>query len=137
MRSVRTTKEANMSNLDFNRPDLAKQIEKLPVGELDQLPYGVIKLDADGVTRVFNATEARMSGFKSRPALGLEFFLKVAPCMGTPEFRGRIEQARQTGNIDIEMGWVGDFDDMDREMQVRIQSASDNGIWIFIYREAE
>jgi hypothetical protein len=27
------------------------------------------------------------------------------------------------GNVDIEMGWVGDFEDKDREMQVRIQSS--------------
>jgi photoactive yellow protein len=125
-----------MPEFDFNRPDLARAIETLDPTQIDQLPYGVIKLDADGGTKIFNATEARMSGFKSRPALGLEFFLDVAPCMGKPEFRGRIEQARRNGTVDIEMGWVGDFDDMDREMQVRIQSSSDNGIWIFIHRES-
>lgn len=126
-----------MSNFDFNRPDLAKAIEQLTPSELDELPFGVIKLDSDGVTKIFNATEARMSGFKSRPAIGLEFFLNVAPCMGKPEFRGRIEQARQSGLVDFEMGWIGDFDDMDREMQVRIQSSSDNGIWIFIHRDLD
>jgi photoactive yellow protein len=125
-----------MPEFDFNRPDLARAIETLDAKQIDQLPYGVIRLDADGVTKIFNATEARMSGFKSRPALGLEFFLDVAPCMGKPEFRGRIDQARRNGTVDIEMGWVGDFDDLDREMQVRIQSSSDNGIWIFIHREA-
>jgi photoactive yellow protein len=126
-----------MSEIDLNRPDLAKAVEKLSQSELDQLPFGAIKLDADGVTKVFNKTEARMSGFKSRPALGLDFFLNVAPCMGKPEFRGRIEQARRDGHVDIEMGWLGDFDDRDREMQVRIQSSSDHGIWIFIHRETE
>jgi photoactive yellow protein len=124
-----------MPEFDFNRPDLARAIETLDATQIDQLPYGVIKLDADGVTKIFNATEARMSGFKSRPALGLEFFLDVAPCMGKPEFRGRIEQVRRNGTVDIEMGWVGDFDNIDREMQVRIQSSTDNGIWIFIHRE--
>jgi photoactive yellow protein len=126
-----------MSNFDFNRPDLAKAIEQLTPNEIDELPFGVIKLDSDGVTKIFNATEARMSGFKSRPAIGLEFFLNVAPCMGKPEFRGRIEQARQNGLVDFEMGWVGDFDDIDREMQVRIQSSSDNGVWIFIHRDLD
>jgi hypothetical protein len=77
-----------------------------------------------------------MSSFKSRP-LGLDFFLNVAPCMGKPEFRGRVEQARRNDTVDIEMGWVGDFDDIDREMQVRIQWSSDHGTWIFIHRETE
>ncbi len=124
-----------MADLDFNRFDLAKAVEQLGQDEIDQLHFGVIKLDAAGVTRVFNKAEARLSGFKSRPALGLDFFLNVAPCMGKPDFRGRIEQARRNGHVDIEMGWVGDFDDSNREMQVRIQSSSDNGIWIFIHRE--
>jgi hypothetical protein len=57
--------------------------------------------------------------------------------MGKPEFRGRIEQARRHGIVDIELGWVGDFDDINREMQVRIQSSCDNGTWIFIYRDME
>jgi photoactive yellow protein len=135
MRSAHITGEKTMPDLDFNRPDLARAVEKLGPNELDQLPFGVIKLDADGVAKVFNRTEAQMSGFKSRPALGLDFFLNVAPCMGKPEFRGRIEQARRNGIVDIELGWVGDFDDMDREMQVRIQSSCDNGTWIFIHRE--
>ncbi|MGA7803831.1 hypothetical protein [Bradyrhizobium sp.] len=126
-----------MPDLDFNLPDLAKQVENLTADQLDELPFGVIKLDADGVTRVYNKAEAQLSGFKSRPALGLDFFLNVAPCMSKPEFRGRIEQARRNGTVDIEMGWVGDFEDMDREMQVRIQSSSDNGLWIFIHRETE
>jgi hypothetical protein len=43
-----------MADLDFNRPDLAKAVEKLDPSEIDQLPFGVIKLDAQGVTKVFN-----------------------------------------------------------------------------------
>jgi photoactive yellow protein len=126
-----------VADVEFSRPDLAKAVEQLSPGERDQLAFGVIRLDADGVATFFNKTEAQLSGFKSRPALGLDFFLDVAPCMGTPEFRGRIEQARLNGTIDIEMGWVGDFNDIDREMQVRIQSSSDNGLWIFIHREMD
>lgn len=124
-----------MTVLDFHDPELGKGAEALTEDELNALPFGAIRLDPHGVVTVFNKTEAAKSGYKSRPALGLEFFLRVAPCMGKPEFKGRIEEARRLGTIDIEMGWIGDFDDADREMQVRIQSASDGGEWIFILRE--
>ncbi|MGO3928634.1 hypothetical protein NP284_10030 [Rhodopseudomonas pseudopalustris] len=124
-----------MNTVDFHDSDLARTIEQLAPEQIDALPFGVIKLDGNGIVTVFNRTEAIESGYKSRPALGLDFFLQVAPCMGQPEFRGRIEQARQLGRVDIELGWVGDFSDINRSLQVRIQSASDGGLWIFNLRD--
>jgi photoactive yellow protein len=120
--------------IDFNRPDLAKAVEALDKPAIDQLPFGVIKLDGAGEVTLFNATEARDSGYGDRPSVGQDFFLKVAPCMSVPEFLGRIEQAKHLGAVDIELGWIGDFNDRDREMQVRVQSAADGGLWIFNMR---
>lgn len=125
-----------MTLIDFNAPDLAQQLEQLSDAERDAAPFGIIKLDSSGRVTHFNATEARLSGYGSRPALGLDFFTSVAPCMGTAEFRGRIEQAQRHGTVDIEIGHVGDFSDPERELQVRAQSASDGGLWICILREA-
>ena len=123
-----------MTIIDFNQPTLARAVEALDRDQIDRLPFGVIKLDAGGAVTLFSRTEATQSGYRDRPALGLDFFLEVAPCMGRPEFRGRIEQARQSGEVDIEIGWIGDFDDRNREMQVRVQSAADGGLWIFNLR---
>ncbi len=124
-----------MTTVLFSDPDLAKAVEALSDEQKHELPFGAIKLDENGVVTFFNATEATKSGYKKRPAVGLDFFLKVAPCMDTPEFKGRIDEARRHGAVDIEMGWVGDFDDPNREMVVRIYSASDGGFWIFLNRE--
>jgi photoactive yellow protein len=120
--------------IDFNRPDLAKAIETLENGVIDQLPFGVIKLDDKGQVTLYSATEAHQSGYGNRSSVGQDFFLNVAPCMGAAEFLGRIEQAKRLGTVDIELGWIGDFNDRDREMQVRIQSAADGGLWIFNMR---
>lgn len=122
---------------DFNDPALARAVEQLTPDQIDNLPFGVIRLDPNGVVTLLNRTEAVESGYKSRPSLGLDFFLEVAPCMGRPEFRGRIEQARQHGQVDIEFGWVGDFSDINRAFQVRIQSANDGGLWIFNLRDLD
>jgi photoactive yellow protein len=126
-----------MTNVHFSDPDIVKSIEALTDEQKHDLPFGVIKLDEAGVVTFFSATEARQSGYKARPAIGLDFFLSVAPCMGTPEFKGRVDEARRLGAVDIEMGWVGDFDDLNREMVVRILSASDGGLWIFLNREED
>ena len=123
-----------MNKLNFHAIDLAARVERLADSEIDDLPFGVIKLRADHVVEKYSKCEARLSGYGSRPALGLDYFINVAPCMGAPAYKGRIEQALRSGKVDIEMSWIGDFEDREREMNVRIQSAEDGGLWIFTQR---
>jgi photoactive yellow protein len=118
----------------FEAADLASQVEALSDAERDALPYGAIKLDVKGVVCAYNQTEARLSGRKSRPTVGLSFFADVAPCMASPDMRGRIDDAARRGAVDIEIGWIGDFDDPDGEIQIRVLSASDGGLWLFMNR---
>lgn len=123
--------------IDFDAPDLAKKIEKLTTIEIDALPFGVVRLD-DALRVVFySKTEGRLSGYGSRPVLGRIFFTEIAPCMNTAEFAGRIAAARSRGTLDLEFAWTGDFADPKREIHVRIQSASDRGVWIFLSRNPE
>jgi photoactive yellow protein len=119
----------------FDNANLAAEVEALTAEDVDKLPFGAIRLDAGGIVRLYNATERRQSGFKARPAISLDFFAEIAPCMDNPEFKGRIETARKAGTVDIEMGWIGDFADRNRELTVRIQSASDGGLWLFHRRD--
>lgn len=118
---------------DFMTLRLAEAVEKLPAGDIDRLPFGVIGLDPLAIVRTFNKTEAQQSGFGER-ARGKDFFLDVAPCMKNGYFTGRIEKARAAGTLDISFSFVGDFSDHDREITVRVQSASDGGTWIFHQR---
>lgn len=120
----------------FDQPDLARAVESLPLGEVERLPFGAIRLDDNGVVLFCNATELKQSGSGPRARLGLDFFAQVAPCMDTDDYRGRIERARANGLLDLEFTHIGDFDDPDRELTVRIQSASAGGVWIFMRREA-
>lgn len=124
------------SPVTFDMNGLAEAVERLPKDAVDALPFGAIRLDGAGLVTFYSAAEAKLSGYGSqRPALGVSFFLEVAPCMNTPAFSGRIEKARAAGKYDLEFGWIGDFSDRSRELRVRIQPASDGGCWIFIQRE--
>lgn len=124
-----------LNQLDFDVPDLARQVEQLAAADIHSLPYGVVRLDDDGKIIFFNEAEARLSGYGRRDdPVGRNFFTEVAPCLATPQFLGRIDRARASGTIDIEFGAVGDFDDLDKELRFRIQSASDGGVWIFTQR---
>lgn len=120
---------------DFDDSQLAMAIEALPSEIVDALPYGAIRLGDDGKVEYYSAAERRLSGSGNHDRLGLDFFSKIAPCMDNPDFRGRVERARASGILDLEFSHVGDFEDRDRELTVRIQSASTGGYWIFMRRD--
>ena len=120
---------------DFSEPALAKRIEALSPEAIDTLPFGVIRLDGEGRVAYFSEAERQLSGIGSLAKLGDNFFADIAPCMGTDAFRGRIERARKAGTLDIEFSHIGDYEDRDRELSIRAQSASDGGTWLFLRRE--
>ncbi len=122
--------------MDFDTPRLAQAIERLTLDEVDALPYGAIRLNAEGRVTFYSKAEARLSGYGTRPAIGKVFFSEIAPCMDNDDFLGRIEAARRQGALDLEFGWIGDFEDRDRALRVRVQSSSDGGVWVFISRDA-
>lgn len=120
---------------DYDDPDLAVKIEALSEAELDALPFGAVRLDDDRRVHVFNRAERELSGWGDRKRIGRDFFAEIAPCMNNDSFRGRIEQAMKAGALDLEFGHVGDFSDRERELNVRVQSASAGGYWLFIRRD--
>ncbi len=119
--------------IDFNAPDLAARVEGLSQADLDRLPFGVILLDREGTVLFYSETEARQSGYNKRPT-GENFFA-VARCMAGDDFRGRILRAMESGPVDIEFGWSGDFAAPRRDMRMRVQSSRQGGVWILIERD--
>lgn len=119
--------------VDFDAPDLAEQLERLSEADIDALPFGVIRLDRSFKVLIFSKTEARLSGFGRQP-VG-EYFFDFAHKLGSENFRGRIEQAMADGHVDLDIGWVGDFDNARRDLRIRVQSASDGGVWLCIDRD--
>jgi photoactive yellow protein len=121
--------------VEFDAPDLVSQIERLQPEQIDALPYGSIRLDPALRVTFYSRAEAELSGYAERPAIGRIFFSEIAPCMSSAEFLGRIEAARAKGKLDLEFTWIGDFSDPDRELQVRVLSGTDGGVWLFLKRD--
>lgn len=60
--------------------------------QLDELPFGVIELDAEGVVTAYNRAEAALARTQVENVLGRNFFTEVAPCTAVREFEGRFRQ---------------------------------------------
>ena len=113
---------------------LVEMVEQLPENELDGLPFGVIRLDAEGRVMYLSRTEARQSGLGDRLVTGLRFFTELAPCMWTPAFQRQFDEAAAAGTLDLAFEQVGDFDDPARLLRVRARSATGGGLWLFVER---
>jgi photoactive yellow protein len=125
---------ADIAIPDFDEPLLAKAVERLSPEQVHELPFGAIRLDSQGTVTFYSDAERRLSRYPDQ-AVGRRFFTEIAPCMNNANFRGRIERALEAGRLDIRFGYVGDFPSPDIEVDVRVQSAANNGCWIFIRRE--
>lgn len=121
------------ADIDFNAPDLAARIENSSQSALDNLPFGVILLDRDGVVRFYSATEARVSGYGNKP-LGHNLF-DISSCANREVLRERVMRAMEDGQADLEFAWFGDPTDPRREMRIRVQSARSGGVWLCIERD--
>jgi photoactive yellow protein len=119
--------------VNFDAPDLAAQIEKLSAGEVDQLQFGVVRLDRDGIVDLYSATEARLSGYGTSP-LGQNFF-EISRCAGRGDFQARVVKAQEEGPVDLEFAFPGDYANPTRELRVRVQSARNGGVWLFMERD--
>lgn len=122
--------------LDIEDARLADVVETLSAEAIDRLPFGCIRLDAGGVVTLYSRREREQSGYRG-DAMGQHFFAKVAPCMDNPSFRGRLEAARKAGRLNIRFDYISDLPSGKRDvsLQVRLMSASDGGVWVFLQHE--
>jgi photoactive yellow protein len=118
----------------FDALDLVDRVEAMTSEQIDALPFGAIRIDADGVVRHYSAREAELSGFGARTAIGSDFFTRMAPCMDSPLVRGRIEKALAARTLDLRINHVGDFADRQRALELRVVSATSDGFWMFLRR---
>jgi photoactive yellow protein len=57
------------------------ELQTMRADDRDHLPFGVVGLDAAGIVKIYNETEARMAGLDATRILGAKFFDVVAQCM--------------------------------------------------------
>lgn len=66
-------------------PDLTEE-------QLNELPYGAIKIDKIGKILCYNKTEEDAVLMRSEKIIGRNFFTEIAPCTAVKDFQGRFEE---------------------------------------------
>jgi photoactive yellow protein len=86
-------------------PTDLEKVTHLSPSELDALPFGAIRLDAEGRVVSFNAYEQRQAALQASAVMGRRFS-EVAPCTQVREFVRAVEEGRANGQLDTVLRFV-------------------------------
>jgi photoactive yellow protein len=79
-------------------------IESMSHEHLNRLPFGVIRLTAEGTIIAYNDSESSISRRRAVDVIGKNFFTEVAPCTRVAEFYGqflKLMVAEKDGRADF------------------------------------
>lgn len=101
--------------------NLHNQIVHMSPEEIDQLPFGIVKVDLEGTILLYNHAEEGITGRKSSEVLGRNFFKDVAPCTGTSFFYGEFQEGVKRGNLNVAFDYLLDYSMTPTRVHVRMK----------------
>jgi photoactive yellow protein len=118
--------------IDVDVHDTAR-LADLTEQELDRLPVGAIRVDADGRILFYSRAEAEITGREPQQVLGRNFFRDVAPCTAVPEFYGRFRRGVLSGMLHTAFDFTFDFDMQPVRVRIFMRNAETKGeYWILV-----
>ena len=113
-----------------------ENIDRMSEQELDQLPFGAIRLDREGKILSYNMTESKLTGRDPKRVIGRNFFTDVAPCTNVQAFAGRFREGIAKGDMHAIFPYRFDFQMAPRDVTVTLfYSKQTETAWVFV-REA-
>lgn len=67
-------------DVTFDHTDAGALLDQLDDRELDDLDFGVVRMDQDARVVSYNRAESELSGLDRSQVVGENFFIQVAPC---------------------------------------------------------
>ena len=106
-------------------------VSRLSPNELDQLPYGLICLDAQGRVVHYNDTESRLARLPKERVLGRNFFSEVAPCTRIRDFEGQFfDLVRDASRVRVRtFDFVFRFAHSEQHVTIVITPARQRGLY--------
>ena len=74
--------------------------------ELDDLSFGVVKMDDSGTILMYNRYESELASVSPATAEGKNFFTQVAPCTNNRLVYGRFKEGIAAGEMDISLSYT-------------------------------
>jgi photoactive yellow protein len=91
---------------DFSDPALLDRLDGASGPDLDELDFGVIRMDSSGMVTDYNRYESQAAGLSRERVLGRHFFTEVGPCTQNHQIS---EPMLRESALDIELDYVFTF----------------------------
>lgn len=75
------TRRHQLNQMNFDILRLGQKLSQLSCEQLNKLEFGVIGFDDEGIVKVYNAYESKMTGLSFESVIDADLFSMVAPCM--------------------------------------------------------
>ena len=117
----------------FDNPGMGCLLRGLSELDLDELPFGVVGLNAENVVEIYNAHECKASGLSRNKVADRPFFLEIAPCMNNYLVAERLDEPAP---VDITMPYVLTFRMRPTPVHLRLLRCEDSPRrWVLIRRD--
>ena len=110
----------------------AQDLTQLSAAEFDAMPFGMIRLNRQGVIKAYNQWEAALARRSVHEVIGKNFFTDVAPCTNVAEFRGKLEELFQSPTKTHIFDYNFAFPWGVRRVRVRFVVESADECWVLV-----
>ena len=108
-----------MEHISFEGVDLAELLPRIPDSIKNGLPFGLVKLDTQGIVLEYNMAEGQIAGVDPNWAIGKSFFDEVAVCTKTAAFYGVFMEGVKKGFLNAVFDYT--FDSRSQNARVKVQ----------------
>lgn len=110
-----------------------ESIDRMSEDQLNELPFGAIRLDKEGKILSYNTTESKLTGRDPKRVIGRNFFNEVAPCTNVQGFAGRFREGVSKGDMHVIFPYRFDFEMAPRDVTVTLfYSKQTETAWVFV-----
>ena len=126
---------SSMNTIAFGKGDIENVMGKMTAGQINELTFGAIELDAKGKILKYNAAEAGITVRDAASVIGKSFFTEVAPCTSTAKFKGAFDAGVKAGDLNTMFEYVFDYKMTPTKVKIHMKkSISGASYWIFVKR---
>jgi photoactive yellow protein len=123
-----------VDDLHFDDDDLGEKLRHASDEQLDNAPFGIIKVDDEGTIEFFNQYESELSGMDPEEVTGRNFFTQVAPCTNNRLFRGRFKKGVRRGELDETFSYTYTYKMRPTLVDIYLYRDEDGNNWITVQK---
>lgn len=123
--------------MSFVTPDILSKLGSLSRTDIDNAPYGIVKVDNSGKILLYNRYESELAGVATATAEGKNFFTEVAPCTNNKLFFGKFKSGVEVSDLNSAFNYTFTYKMKPTNVQIHlVHDKSTKTNWVFVQKKA-